>query len=48
MSHQNFILPASGVGYVVTLLLSRYEVPGEGGGGRVIVTIIRVVCYRRG
>ena len=31
MSHQNFMLPTSGVGHVVSLLLSRYEVPGGGG-----------------
>ena len=28
MSHQNFILPTSGVGHVVTLLLRGYEVQG--------------------
>ena len=43
MSHQNFILPTSGVGHVVSLLLSRYEIPGER-----IVTIKRVVCFMRG
>ena len=32
MSHQNFILPTSGVGHVDTLLLSRYKVPGGEGG----------------
>ena len=45
MSHQNFILPTSGVGHVVSLLLSRYKVPG---GEGVIVTIKRVVCYMTG
>ena len=45
MSHQNFMLPTSGVGHVVTLLLSRYKVPG---GEGVIVTIKRVVCYMTG
>ena len=44
MSHQNFMLPTSGVGHVVSLLLSRYEVPGGGG----IVTIKRVVCFMTG
>ena len=29
MSHQNFILPTSGVGHVVTLLLRGYEVQGD-------------------
>ena len=43
MSQQNFMLPTSGVGHVVSLLLSRYEVPGGG-----IVTIKRVVCFMRG
>ena len=28
MSHQNYILPKSGVGHVVTLLLRSYEVQG--------------------
>ena len=29
MSHQNFILPKSGVGHVVSLLLRGYEVQGD-------------------
>ena len=29
MSHQNFILPTSGVGHVVSLLLRGYEVQGD-------------------
>ena len=52
MSHQNFILPTSGVGHVVTLLLRGYEVLGgdchykKGGGLRERLRLQKILTWK--
>ena len=52
MSHQNFILPTSGVGHVVTLLLRGYEVQGgdchykKGGGLRERLRLQKILTWK--